>query len=398
MKKLQQYPFLTAFFTVMILGLLIGVIKAALYPQDISLKRYFAWHLAQPFWTELLPDYTVEGRSSLGVVEPSYADGFLKDDLEEGNVSGDGDPAGDPAAENVPEEAGEAGLSAKTPSLEDGDSSDLSVSDASTADPCDESTKMRPDGADKDADPGMEETATDNKGTTPVGVTSFVSYDPVRTDSPYFTDRGQIALTTEYPYDTVEDDYFADAAFIGDSRTLGLHDYSGWKDSADFYCENGFSIYRWTKGEKVTWQNTGRDVDLTQALGRKKYGKIYIMAGMNDLGYGNTQLFGEWFSHFLDMVREKQPDAVIYLMANLHISRKEDGKKKEMNNINVNDKNATIATFADGQSIFYLDANPLFTDSEGYLKADITFDGFHLYAANYPVWTDFIKNHAVLRP
>ncbi|MCR5033741.1 MAG: hypothetical protein K6A92_12900 [Lachnospiraceae bacterium] len=372
MKTIRKYPFLTAFITVMILGFLIGVIKAALYPRDVSLTRYFAWHLAQPFWTELLPDYTVEGRSSLGLVSSGYdEEGLFGEEIKETEETTGALLAEDAAGD------GEDGTAYT------GDSPATVEGDENAA-----------DGADVDA--LSQADRPDGEATAPKpGVTAFVSYEPVETDSRYYTDRGQIALTTEYPYETVGDDYFADAAFIGDSRTLGLHDYSGWKDTADFYCENGFSIYRWTKGEKVTLQSTGKKVDLTQALQEKKYGKIYIMAGMNDLGYGNTEFFGEWFDQFLTMVKTAQPQAVIYLMANLHISEKEDGVKEEMNNLNVNDKNATIATFADGVQTFYLDENPLFCDERGYLTADITFDGFHLYAAQYPAWTDFLKSHGV---
>ncbi|MCR4587763.1 MAG: hypothetical protein K5682_05090 [Lachnospiraceae bacterium] len=411
MRRIKQYPFLTAFFAIMILGFLIGVIKAALYPQDVSLGRYFAWHLTQPFWTELLPDYSVEGRSSLGYVDTYSSDltGDLREDEEKdgndmegagtdptgidgavvSNVSGtsaaaDGDASG--AGESSAETAGEGtGVSGEDNGRDAGEGNTGATGDLADAE------AVAAGSADGSGPASVGDNATHS------GVTGFVTYEPVETDSYYYTDRGRIALTTDYAYDTVDDSYFADAAFIGDSRTLGLHDYSGWKESAAFYCENGFSIYRWTKGGKVTFQNTGRDVDLTGELQRKKYGKIYIMAGMNDLGYGNTELFGEWFGSFLEMVKESQPDAVIYLMANLHISRKQDGVKEEMNNVNVNDKNATIATFADGQRVFYLDANPLFCDEAGYLKDDITFDGFHLYAANYPVWTDFIKSHAVER-
>ena len=54
-----------------------------------------------------------------------------------------------------------------------------------------------------------------------VGVTEFLSYEPSDVKSPYFKDPGKKALTTTYPYETVDRAYFQDAAFIGDSRTTG---------------------------------------------------------------------------------------------------------------------------------------------------------------------------------
>lgn len=231
----------------------------------------------------------------------------------------------------------------------------------------------------------------------PVGITHFLSYTPQDTQSPYYTDRGKIPLTTEYPYDTVDDSYFLDAAFIGDSRTLGLYDYSGWKDIADFYCESGFSLYQWTKGASVTYQNTGTKVDLYSAMKSKSYGKIYIMIGMNDLGYGNSDKYAQWLSRLVEMVKETQPDAIIYLMGNLHMSKEKHNMKTECNNVNINDKNVSMASLADGVTSFYLDCNPIYTDEEGYLKSDLTFDGYHIYGYCYKDWSDFIKQHAIIK-
>lgn len=229
------------------------------------------------------------------------------------------------------------------------------------------------------------------------GVTKFTTYKPVKVTSPYYTDRGKIPLTTEYSYETVSDTYFSDAAFIGDSRTLGLYDYSGWGQIADFYCESGFSLYQWTRGATVTCQNTGKKVDLKKALQSKTYGKVYLMIGMNDLGYGNSEKYAQWLSQMVEMVKETQPQAIIYLMGNLHMSREKNNKNTEFNNVNVNDKNVSMASLADGITSFYLDCNPIYTDKEGYLKSDLTFDGCHIYGYQYKEWTDFIKEHAVVK-
>ena len=67
------------------------------------------------------------------------------------------------------------------------------------------------------------------------------------------------------------------------------------------------------------------------------------------------------------------------------------------NNVNINDKNAAAASLADGTNIFYLDSNPMFTDEEGFLKADLTFDGVHLYANNYEAWKEFFMEHGVVK-
>lgn len=228
-----------------------------------------------------------------------------------------------------------------------------------------------------------------------VGETVFVEYPPVETNSIYYEDVGKIALTTDYPYTTVGEDYFQDAAFLGDSRTMGISDYAGLE--ADFYCENGMTIYKLLGEKGVIWQKTGEKVDLRQVLQQKQYGKIYIMLGMNELGYGDTEYFREHYQAVLEQIREWQPQAIIFLMANLHVSEKKNNLETEFNNININAKNAAAASLADGIDVFYLDSNPYFTDENGLLKSDLTFDGVHLYANNYADWKNFLMEHGVVR-
>ena len=227
----------------------------------------------------------------------------------------------------------------------------------------------------------------------PKGITNFEYYDPIQIDSPYYKDAGKIALTTEYPYTKENVSYFNDAAFLGDSRTLGISDYAEL-EGADFYCDSGMMIFKLLE-EEITYQKTGNKVDLTQVLQEKQYGKIYIMLGMNELGYGNTQMYLDKYQEVLQKIKEWQPEAVVYVMANLHVSREKNNFESEFNNININDKNAAAASLANGTDVFYLDANPLFTDEEGFLNAELTFDGVHLYAKHYDVWREFLLEHAV---
>jgi len=230
----------------------------------------------------------------------------------------------------------------------------------------------------------------------PAGVTEFIYYDAENVSSLYYSDPGKVAMTTEYPYETVEDDYFADAAFIGDSRTLGFFDYSGL-ENADFYCDNGFCTYLWSKGEKVTYRNEGRKVVLDEIMDTKRYGKIYLMLGLNDCGYGNVEDFKDRYGEMLDMLHTKQPDAVIYLLSNLHLSKEKSDSDQVYNNVDINAHNVAVAELADGETFFYLNVNSLFIDENWNLKAELTFDGTHLYADGYVKCFDYLKQCAVVR-
>ncbi len=237
--------------------------------------------------------------------------------------------------------------------------------------------------------PGIEEEVVK-------GVTKFMPYEPLEIESRYYSDAGKIALTTEYPYTIENDSYFNDAAFLGDSRTLGIYDYVGLS-GADFFCDNGMTIFKLLKDDGVTEQGTGQKVDLKKVLQERQYGKIYMMLGMNELGYGNTSMYMQEYMSVLKQIREWQPQAIIFIMANLHVSREKNNMETEFNNININDKNVACARLANGTDVFYLDSNPMFTDSEGFLYSEMTFDGVHLYAKHYDKWRQFLMEHGVER-
>lgn len=73
-----------------------------------------------------------------------------------------------------------------------------------------------------------------------------------------------------------------DALFIGDSRTVGLMEYAGI-DGADYFWHGGNEYGNIHK--KPVSSSQCRQGDLTELLNSKKYGKIYILLGINEVGY-----------------------------------------------------------------------------------------------------------------
>ena len=74
----------------------------------------------------------------------------------------------------------------------------------------------------------------------------------------------------------------ADALFIGDSRTVGMMEYAGLTE-ANYFCSIGMNVFN-IKKNRVSVPSVGK-VTLEELLSNKKYGKIYIMLGINELGY-----------------------------------------------------------------------------------------------------------------
>ena len=193
-----------------------------------------------------------------------------------------------------------------------------------------------------------------------------------------------------------DDHYFDDAMFIGDSRTIGLYDYSGIE--ADYFCSKGYCAYQWIKGKKTIHQNTGEKKDLGEALLDREYGKVYLMVGLNDGGFGSAEDFRPRAAAMLNCILQTQPDAVVFLMANLHTTAKWSAAHPNMGNEKMTQINDVLSELSEtDERCFYLDVNPLFCDEEGNLKSEFTSDGVHLYASKYEGWTEFLKAAAVYR-
>ena len=181
-----------------------------------------------------------------------------------------------------------------------------------------------------------------------------------------------------------------DALFIGDSRTLGLFEYAGIKE-ADFFSNVGMSVYNIHK-DTVSVPSVGK-VTLHELLSHKQYGKIYIMMGINELGYNFDQTVSR-YQELIDFIQEKQPDAIIFMEANLHVTKNRSDTDKVVNNTAINRFNTALSKFADNETIFYLDVNTLFDDAGGNLSADKSEDSTHLYAKYYAQWGQWIINQS----
>ena len=140
---------------------------------------------------------------------------------------------------------------------------------------------------------------------------------------------------------------------------------------------------------------SGEKVTLETALQKKKFGKIYIMLGINELGYDFDQTV-ERFNEAIALIRELQPEALIFIQANLHITNAKSEDSELFNNTNIDLSNQAVGELADGKSIFYLDVNPLYDDEEGGLSEEFTTDHAHILGKYYVDWVDFILQNAVM--
>ena len=182
-------------------------------------------------------------------------------------------------------------------------------------------------------------------------------------------------------------EYFDDALFIGDSRTEGLRDYGTLKN-AQYFCTRGLQSYQIDN-------TTVNGSNIWEFLKGKKYGKIYVMLGINEVG-NDIEYTASAYRKLIDGIRQVQPDAIIYLQGNLHVAT--FAQTSAISNERIDALNAKIQELADNTKTFYICVNGLFDDGSGALTAEYTSDGIHVYAKHYSEWCDWLCQNTVAAP
>ena len=178
---------------------------------------------------------------------------------------------------------------------------------------------------------------------------------------------------------SVEKSYFNDALYV-------------YLNNATFFAYTGMSVYN-VFSKTVSVPKVGK-LNLEQLLSSKKFGKIYIMLGINELGYNTNQTL-ENYKKLVDYIKDNQSSAIIYIQANLHVASKKSDKDSIVNNTNINKFNDQISKFADNKRIFYIDINEKFDDDNGNLNSNYTSDNVHIYAKYYKEWSNWLCQNAV---
>ncbi len=191
---------------------------------------------------------------------------------------------------------------------------------------------------------------------------------------------------------TAPEGYFNTSLFIGDSRTVGLDRYGRIKGAA-FFADNGLNAFK-IDDARLNIKGVG-EVTCAELLEKKKFETVYVMFGINELGYdqnASVKKFGE----LVQMVRRLQPDATIFVQANLHVAKSLSDKSKIYNNKRIDVFNNAIKGLANNKDIFYLDVNEIFDDAEGNLDKQYTYDESHLLGKYYVTWVQWISEHTVV--
>ncbi len=168
---------------------------------------------------------------------------------------------------------------------------------------------------------------------------------------------------------------FSDSAFIGDSRTEGLAMFTDLSKASLFY----------SKGLTVTRARTDKTIKLTNGsmgtvldgLKEKEFKRIYIMFGINELGWPSTDAFIRDYTRLIEDIKSIQPNATIFIQSVLPVEASRSNNDPLYNNNNIVRFNNGIKEMTEKLGIEYVDVSSAISDESGALPAGVSHDGIH---------------------
>lgn len=189
----------------------------------------------------------------------------------------------------------------------------------------------------------------------------------------------------------VDDSFFANSVFIGDSRMMGFRNSSGITQGT-FLTSVGLSTD--AMSEQVISTAEG-NISVYQGLSGEQYDKIYLMLGTNDLGYYPWEDFKPHFSNIIQQFHKLQPDATIYVCSVIYVDEAQSVTSYN-NNDNVRKVNGyQLEVCEEEDYCYYLNLNEIFTNGHGGLLEGASSDGIHLYEEYCKQMLTYLKNHYV---
>lgn len=190
----------------------------------------------------------------------------------------------------------------------------------------------------------------------------------------------------------VDDSYFSDAVFIGDSRMEGFRNASGITQG-QFFTSVGMSISKMASEPIIS--TIDGNITVAAALSGGQYNKVYIMLGANDLGEYDWDSFHDLFVSATSRFREIQPDAIFYICSCIYVEEAKVTTGSYVNNANVDKINSILLQICEEQGFYYLDLNEFLSNGYGALIDGASSDGVHIYEKYCKQMLDYMKSHYI---
>lgn len=180
-------------------------------------------------------------------------------------------------------------------------------------------------------------------------------------------------------------------AFIGGDTRIGSLDLYGTLEekNTDVYFGESMNIFQ------VNSVNAdGQDETLYDLLMKTEKKNIYLLLGLNEIGYENYDSVADQFQWLINEVKNAHPDAHLCFILN-YTPSVYYGLTTEETIERTGALNAVIKDLAVQNDCFFLDLSPALLSEEKTLKNEYTYDGIHLNPDGVSAMENYILTHAL---
>ena len=250
-------------------------------------------------------------------------------------------------------------------------------------------------GAATDSAAGEDTAPSDGSGAQAVALEAF---GPVQQTAGAYTVKAYDSSVIRQPAcGQVDLSYFSDAAFLGDSLTVGFSDYNINLGGALICGYTGVGPDAIVNHSAVKSSVRGQEVAL-DVLAAAQPKKVYILLGTNTLTtVGAADRFLAYYGQMLDLLHQTLgDDCILYVQSIPPVRPEAAAEKPGLASDIIRSVNEQLAQMAAQKGCVYLDLWEAMADGEGNLKEVLAApDGVHFSAGNgYGAWVTYLRNHA----
>lgn len=190
----------------------------------------------------------------------------------------------------------------------------------------------------------------------------------------------------------VDESYFEDAVFIGDSRMEGFRNFSGITKGS-FVTAVGMELENiYTDAQIPTAKG---NVLVLDALKNLNFTKVYMMLGTNELGAYDMDAVKESYRQVLADVKTcaSTTEPIVYVYSVVYVEESLVSTGDYVNNANVDIINQEILELCKDEGYHYVNLNEILSDGNHSLISGASEDGVHMNQDYCRKWLEYTKTH-----
>lgn len=234
------------------------------------------------------------------------------------------------------------------------------------------------------------------KATGTASITAKVKVDGV---THTFIDKITVVKGYVKSITTAERDaFYGKSAFIGSSIGVGQRMYFDSKGKkylgGPLMLVKGCYSFNNDKNKSTKYKVTykGTPMKAKDAIYKSKVKRVFVAMGTNDMFYSGEKVFTNDYKPYLEGIRKKNPNVVIFVESTSPVRAGREGKY--LNSNNIAKMNKKLEEYCKTQKdMYFVDVCKRMRTSDGKLRKDCCSDGYvHLSMTGYKYWTeDLIK-------